>query len=84
MPDHGDFFDGRLHTLGHFDDALERGIAGHHSFEEIAEDAFNLAIDQVIDVEFVQTICPFQLPRSRTADDYLRLEFLDRRMGDDL
>ncbi len=84
MPDQWDFFHGRLHILGHFDDALKCGIAGHHSFEEIAEDPFNLAIDQVIDVEFVQTTRPFKLPRSRAADNYLGLEFFDDRMGDNL
>ncbi len=81
MPDHGYFFHGGLHALGHFDNSLKRRITGHHSFEEIAEDSLNLAIDQVIDVKFVETVCPFELPRPRPADDDLRLEPFDDWMG---
>src|SRR5437899_4260033 len=76
MLDHGNLFDRRLHFLGHLDDPLERWITGHHALEEIAKDSFDLAVDQVIDIEFVQTLGPFQLPGARAANDNLWPIFL--------
>ena len=78
------FFDGRLHALGNFDYPFERRIAGHHPFEKIAEDPFDLAVDQIIDLEFVQTVCALQLPRTWSADNNLRLVLCYYRMRDDL
>src|SRR2546428_4295754 len=50
----GNLFYRRLHFLRHFDDAFERRISGHHALEEIAEYAFNLTIDKLIDVELIK------------------------------
>src|SRR5712691_2896293 len=84
MLHHGNLFDRRLHFLRHLDDPLERRIAGHHSFEEIAKYALDLAVDQIVDFEFVETVGTLQLPRSRTTDDDLRLELRDDGMRNDL
>ena len=80
MLHHGNLFDRRLHFLRHLDDPLERWIAGHHALEEIAEYAFNLAIDQIIDVELIQAVSAFQLPGAGAADDDFRSVFLNNRM----
>src|SRR5205807_3625120 len=82
MTYHGNLLHGRLHMLRNLDDLRQLRIAGHDSLEEIAEGKFNLAIDQVIDIEFVDPVGFFQLPCSGTAHDNLRLVLLDDRMRD--
>src|SRR6266576_5942581 len=84
MPDDGNFLDGRLHALGNLDYALESWVTGHHAFEKIAEDPFDLAVDQIIDLEFVQAFGPLQLPGAGSANDYLRPVFRDDWMLNDL
>src|SRR5262249_8240085 len=79
-----DLFNRRLHALGNLDDALEGRITGHHAPEEIAENFFNLAVNQVIDIEFVQTLSALQLPGPGAADDNLRPVFRDHGMLNDL
>src|SRR5207244_3444536 len=80
----GNLFNRRLHFLGHLDDPLECWITGHHSFEEIAEHTFDLAVDQIIDVELIKAISAFQLPGARPADDDLWPVLLNNRVLDDL
>ena len=80
MLDHGNLFDRRLHFLGHLDDPLERWIAGHHALEEIAEDSFDLAIDQIIDVELIKAVSALQLPGAGAADDDFRSVFINNWM----
>src|SRR3954471_9954660 len=84
MTDDWNLFYGRLHRLRHFDDAFERRIAGHDALEQLAEGALDLAIDQVIDVEFIQTLRALELPCARAADHNLRPVFFDYRMFYDL
>src|SRR5437660_4524806 len=84
MPHDRNLFHGRLRRLRQLDDSLERGITGHHSFEEIAEYTFDLAVDQIIDVELIKAISAFQLPGARAADNDLWPVLLDNRVLDDL
>ena len=84
MTDDRNFFDRRLHLFRNFDDSRQRRIALHDALEEIAEDAFDLAVDQIVDLELVQPVRLFQLPGARTAHHDLRSIFFDHRMRDDL
>ena len=81
--DDRNLFDSRLHALRHFDDSFERWIAGHHALEQIAEDALDLAVDQVIDVEFIQPLGALKLPGAGTTDDDFWSILLDYRVRDD-
>ena len=76
-------FDGRLHFLGDLDDPFERRVAGHDALEEFAEDPFDFAVDQIIDVEFVQTLGAFQLPGAGSANYDLGPVFRDDRVLND-
>src|SRR5437660_238775 len=84
MPHDGNLFDRRLHLLWHFYDSLERRIAGHHSFKEIAKYALDFSVNQIVDPEFVETVGTLQLPCSRTTNHNLRLELRDDRMCNNL
>jgi hypothetical protein len=44
----------------------------------------DLAIDQVVDLKLVETVCLFQLPRAGPAHHYLWSILLNYRVGDDL
>ena len=76
-------FHRRLHRFRHFDNSFERRIGGHDPLEQIAEDAFYFAVDQIIDIEFIQAFGAFELPCAGTANHDLRPVFCDNRMFDD-
>src|ERR1041384_2034938 len=72
-------FDRRLRVLRELDDARQAGIAFDDAPEQIAKDALDLAVDQIVDLEFVEPISLFQLPRAGAADDDRRSVSLYRR-----
>src|SRR5882724_1544757 len=84
MTDHGNLFDGCLHVFRNLDDSGQRWIALHDTREDIAEDSFNLPVDQVVNPKLVKTVCLFQLPGAGPAHNNLWTIFPDCRMGDNL
>src|SRR2546421_6005098 len=76
-------FDRRLRVLREFDDARQTGVALDDALEEFAEDALDLAVNQIVNLELVEPGRFFQLPRAGAADDDLRFVLKDRRMRDD-
>jgi hypothetical protein len=83
MPDDRNLFDRRLHVFRNFDDAWQCRVARQDSSKQLGKDALDLAIDQVVDLEFVEPVCLFELPRARTTNDDARLKLLDHRMFHD-
>jgi hypothetical protein len=84
MTDHRNLFNRCLHLLRDFDDSRQRWSALHDPREEIVENPLDLAIDQVVDLKLVETVCLFQLPRAGPAHHYLWSILLNYRVGDDL
>src|SRR2546423_15408435 len=84
MAHNRDLFGRRLHALRKLDDALERGITVYHALKQFAEDALDLTIDQIVDVEFIEPVRALQLPGAGSADHDLRPIFFDDGMRDDL
>ena len=62
MSNYGKFFDGGLRILRQFNNPRQAGIGGHHAPEKIAKDLFDLAIDQIINFEFVEAVGSLELP----------------------
>jgi len=83
MLDDRNFFRRRLHFFRHFNDARQRRVALHDAFEDVAKDAFYLAVNQVIDLELVKPVRLFKLPGPRSTHDDFWLVLFDNRMGDD-
>src|SRR6185369_3338559 len=81
MPHDGYLLNTGLHVFGDLDDSRQLRIASHNAAEKIVENAFDLAIDQVVDLKLIQSARLLQLPGSWAADNNLRLIFLDNRMG---
>ena len=84
MTNNRNLFNRRLHLFGNLDDSRQLRIARHDAPEEIVENAFDLAIDQVVDLKLLKAVCLLQLPGAGPTYNNLRLIFLDNRMGDDL
>jgi len=84
MTDNRNLFNRGLHVFGNLDDSRQLRIARHDACEEIVENAFDLTIDQVVDLKLIKPVSLLQLPGAGPAYNNLRLIFLDNRMGDDL
>src|SRR6266536_1394807 len=84
MTDNRNLFNRCLHLFRDLDNSWQGWVALHNTIEEIVEDALDLAIDQVVNLKLVQTICLFQLPGARATNNNLWSILPDYRMGDDL
>src|SRR5258705_13965648 len=84
MTENRNLFNRGRHLFGDLDDSRQLRIARHDACEEIVENAFDLTIDQVVDLKLIKPVCLLQLPGTGPAYNNLRLIFPDNRMGDDL
>src|SRR6266498_1744949 len=57
MTDNRNLFNRCLHLFRDLDNSWQGWVALHNTIEEIVEDALDLAIDQVVNLKLVQTIC---------------------------
>src|SRR5262245_61755750 len=84
MSDNRDLLDRRLHVLRDLDYPGQGWIAVDDASKQIREHALDLAVNQVINVEFVEAVSLLQLPCAWTTNDNCRPELPDYGMRDDL
>src|SRR6185436_8925750 len=83
MPHDWNLLNSRLHVFGNLDYSRQLRIARHNAPEEIVENTFDLAVDQVVDLKLIKAVCLLQLPGAWPTDNDLRLVFFNNRMSND-
>jgi hypothetical protein len=73
MSNDRDLVDSWLQVFRNLYDSRQAWITLQNAREQIRKNLFDLAVDEVIDFEFIETISFLELPRTRTTDNDLRL-----------